>query len=115
MAERELRMTTFYLLWNEASNRLVIDKEKLKGWTVEKECQAPFWIAAKKEFGFDLTPLQKEMYDAKSNSTSASRRTIGHFEDAGKELWAAYSELQDGGEASEDTGYDLQQVLRQEG
>lgn len=106
----------FYLLWNEATNRLVIDRSKdLKGYVVQKETTASCWIDAKRKFGFELTPLQQEMLNEKNNSAQAGRRFVRHLQDAGAELRATNSSMQDRIEAGEDTGDDMQQVLREEG
>lgn len=98
----------FYLLWNEKTNRLVIDKNKdLKGYVVQKETTASCWIDAKRKLGFELTPLQQEMLHEKSNSTQAGRRFVRHLKDAGAEFRFTDEELSDGSEALEDSGVDL--------
>lgn len=102
----------FYLLWNEATNRLVIDRSKdLKGYVVQKETTASCWIDAKRKFGFELTPLQQEMLNEKNNSLKAGRRFVRHLKDAGTEFRNPDSELPDGFEAGEDSGVNLQHLL----
>lgn len=105
-------MKTYYLLFNEKTNRLVIDSCKsLAGYVVQNKVSASCWIEAKKLLGFELTPLQQEMLNEKNNRDKAGRRAVRHKQDAGAELRAAYSELQDGLEAGEDSGDSVQQVL----
>lgn len=109
-----VQLITYYLLWHPGTNRLVIDKDSsLHGYKVEKKVAAHSWIEAKKKLGFELTPLQQRMLDEKNNRAEAGRRLVRHIKDAGKELRVTDSELQDGGEVSEDSGIDLQQVLCQ--
>jgi hypothetical protein len=95
---------TYLLLWNEVTNRMVIDIIKITGYEVQKETQAASWIEAKKKFGFELTPLQQRMLDAKSNSHQAGGGLVRHEQDAGALIRATYGELPDGCEALEDTG-----------
>lgn len=106
---------TFYLLWNEITNRMVIDRVKVTGYEIQKETRAKSWVEAKKLLGFELTPMQQRMLDAKDNSDKTDRGSVRHKQDAGSLIRAAYGELPDGGEALEDTGIDLQQVLCEEG
>lgn len=102
----------FYLLWNEATNRIVIDRSPdLKGYAVQKETTASCWIDAKRKFGFELTPLQQEMLNEKNNSHQAGRRFVRHLKDAGTEFRNPDSELPDGFETGEDSGVSLQQLL----
>ena len=109
-------MKNYYLLFNEKTNRLVIDSCKsLPGYVVQRHTKASCWIEAKKLLGFELTALQQEMLNEKNNRDSAGRRSVRHKQDAGAELRSAYLEMQDRGEIGSDTGDDLQQVLCEQG
>lgn len=94
----------FYLLWHSVTNRMVIDRTKLKDYEVQKKTDALCWIEAKKNFGFELTPLQQEKLNAKSNSYQAGRRLLRDIKDAGAELWSTDGSVQDGVEIGEDAG-----------
>lgn len=55
-------MTAYYLQQWEKDGRLIIDKTfPQKAYRVIEERYADCWLAAKKEFGFELTPLQEEL------------------------------------------------------
>ena len=94
----------YYLLWNKTTNRMMIDSRTHAGWKNEKSVEASCWIEAKKLLGFELSPLQQRLLDAKDNRAEISRRTIQHKQDAGAELWLAHRELLDGIEALQAAG-----------
>ena len=105
-------MKNYYLLFNEKTNRLVIDSCKsLPGYVVQRHTKASCWIEAKKLLGFELTALQQEMLNEKNNSHQAGRRFVRHLKDAGAELRTPDSELSDGFETGEDSGVSLQHLL----
>lgn len=94
----------YFLLWNERTNKMMIDTRVRKGWKTEQKTEASCWLEAKQNFGFELTPLQKEILDAKGDRTEIGRRIVRHKQDARTELWAPDSNLFDGLEAFEDSG-----------
>ena len=94
----------YFLLWNERTNKMMIDTRVRKGWKTQERTEADSWLEAKQNFGFELSPLQKEILDAKDDRTKIGRRIVRHVQNAGSELWAADSELFDRLEALEDSG-----------
>lgn len=94
----------YFLLWNERTNKMMIDTRVRKGWKTQERTEADSWLEAKQNFGFELSPLQKDILDAKNDSIEISRRIVRHVQNAGSELWAADSELFDRLEALEDSG-----------
>ena len=94
----------YFLLWRKSDNRMMIDDHVRKGWKTEQKTEADSWLEAKQNFGFELSPLQKEILDAKDDRTKIGRRIVRHVQNAGSELWAADSNLFDGLEAFEDSG-----------
>ena len=98
----------FFLLWDPVTNRVVIDRERLKKHEVQEETEASSWIEAKRNYGFELTPLQRERLNEANNRTQAGRRLLRDLEDARDELRAADLSLQDGGKADADSGNGVQ-------
>ena len=94
----------YFLLWRKSDNRMMIDTRVRKGWKTQERTEADSWLEAKQKLGLELTPLQKDILDAKNDSIEISRRIIRHQQNAGSELWAADSELFDRLEALEDSG-----------
>ena len=94
----------YFLLWNERTNKMMIDTRVRKGWKTQERTEADSWLEAKQNFGFELSPLQKEILDAKGDRTEIGRRIVRHQQNARTELWAAYSKLFDRLEALEDSG-----------
>lgn len=94
----------YFLLRNERTNKMMIDTRVRKGWKTRKRTEADSWLEAKQNFGFELSPLQKETLDAKDDRTKIGRRIVRHQQNARTELWAAYSKLFDRREALEDSG-----------
>lgn len=94
----------YFLLWNKHTNKMMIDTRVSKGWKTQEKTEAESWLEAKQNFGFELSPLQKEILNAKNDRTKISRRIVRHVQNAGSELWAADSELFDRLEALEDSG-----------
>ena len=94
----------YFLLWNKRTNKMMIDTRVRKGWKTQERTEADSWLEAKQNFGFELSPLQKEILDAKDDRTKIGRRIVRHVQNAGSELWAAYSKLFDRLEALEDSG-----------
>lgn len=94
----------YFLLCRKSDNRMMIDTHVRKGWKTEERTEAESWLEAKQNFGFELSPLQKEILDAKDDRTKIGRRIVRHVQNAGSELWAADSELFDRLEALEDSG-----------
>ena len=94
----------YFLLWNERTNKMMIDTRVRKGWKTQERTEADSWLEAKQNFGFELSPLQKEILDAKDDRTEIGRRIVRHQQNARTELWAAYSKLFDRLEALEDSG-----------
>lgn len=70
---------TYHLLWNKRTNRMMIDNRIHDGWVVEKSTKANSWLEAKQKFGLELTPLQKDILNAKNDSAEISRRVIQHL------------------------------------
>lgn len=68
----------YFLLRNERTNKMMIDTRVRKGWKTRKRTEADSWLEAKQNFGFELSPLQKETLDAKNDSIEISRRIIRH-------------------------------------
>ena len=93
----------YFLLWNKRTNKMMIDTRVRKGWKTQERTEADSWLEAKQNFGFELSPLQKEILDAKDDRTKIGRRIVRHVQNAGSELWAADSELFDRLEALEDS------------
>lgn len=93
----------FFLLWDPVTNRIVIDREHLKGHDVQAETEANSWIEAKRDFGFELTPLQRDRLNEANNRNQAGRRLLRDLKDARDELRAADLSLQDGGEVDADS------------
>lgn len=54
-------MTTYYLMENEAEKRMMIDSKEHAGCPTVETTKARSWIAAKRNFGFELTGLQELM------------------------------------------------------
>jgi len=94
----------YFLLWNKRTNKVMIDTRVRKGWKTEEKTEAESWLEAKQNFGLELSPLQKDILDAKDDSVEISRRIIRHQQNARSELWAADSELFNRLEALEDSG-----------
>ena len=94
----------YFLLWNKRTNKMMIDTRVRKGWKTQERTEVDSWLEAKQNFGFELSPLQKEILDAKDDRTKIGRRIVRHVQNAGSELWAAYSKLFDRLEALEDSG-----------
>ena len=94
----------YFLLWRKSDNRMMITDHVRKGWKTQERTEADSWLEAKQNFGFELSPLQKEILDAKDDRTKIGRRIVRHVQNAGSELWAADSELFDRLEALEDSG-----------
>ena len=94
----------YFLLWNERTNKMMIDTRVRKGWKTQERTEADSWLEAKQNFGFELSPLQKEILDAKDDRAKIGRRIVRHKQDARTELWAPDSNLFDGLEAFEDSG-----------
>ena len=94
----------YFLLWNKRTNKMMIDTRVRKGWKTQERTEADSWLEAKQNFGFELSPLQKEILDAKDDRTKIGRRIVRHVQNAGSELWAPDSNLFDGLEALEDSG-----------
>ena len=86
----------YFLLWNKRTNQMMIDIRVRKGWKTQERTEADSWLEAKQNFGFELSPLQKEILDAKDDRTKIGRRIVRHVQNAGSELWAADSKLFDG-------------------
>lgn len=97
----------YFLLWDKSTNNMIIDTHVRKGWKTEKIVVAESWLEAKKEFGFDLSPLQQRILSEKNNSAEVGGRVVGHQQIAGIEFWLADSELQDRREAGETAGINL--------
>ena len=83
----------YFLLWNDQSNRMMIDHRTHPGWKVEKKTEADSWLEAKQKFGMELTTLQKEILNAKGNRAEISRRIIRHEQNAGAKLWSPDSRV----------------------
>lgn len=98
----------FFLLWDPVTNRIVIDREHLKGHEVQAETEAKSWIEAKQIFGFELTPLQRERLNETNNRAQAGRRLLRDLKDARDELRVTDLSLQDGGKADADSGNGVQ-------
>ena len=94
----------YFLLWNKKTNRMLIDTRVRQGWKTEQKTEATSWLEAKKNFGLELTPLQKEILDAKDDRVEIGRRIIRHQQNAGTELWPADGKLLDWSQALADTG-----------
>ena len=94
----------YFLLWNERTNKMMIDTRVRKGWKTQERTEADSWLEAKQNFGFELSPLQKDILDAKNDSIEISRRIIRHQQNARTELWPTDSELFNRFEALEDSG-----------
>ena len=94
----------YFLLWNERTNKMMIDTRVRKGWKTQERTEADSWLEAKQNFGFELSPLQKEILDAKDDRTEIGRRIIRHQQNARTELWPTDSELFNRFEALEDSG-----------
>lgn len=94
----------YFLLWRKSDNRMMITDHVRKGWKTEQKTEASCWLEAKQNFGLELTPLQKEILDAKGDRTEIGRRIVRYKQDARTELWAPDSNLFDGLEAFEDSG-----------
>ena len=94
----------YFLLWNKRTNKMMIDTHVRKGWKTEERTEAESWLEAKQKLGLELTPLQKDILDAKNDSIEISRRIIRHQQNARTELWPTDSELFDRLEALEDSG-----------
>ena len=94
----------YFLLWNKRTNQMMIDTRVRKGWKTQERTEADSWLEAKQKLGLELTPLQKDILDAKNDSIEISRRIIRHQQNARTELWAPDSNLFDGLEAFEDSG-----------
>lgn len=94
----------YFLLWCKSDNRMMIADHVRKGWKTEQKTEASCWLEAKQNFALELTPLQKEILDAKGDRTEIGRRIVRHKQDARTELWAPDSNLFDGLEAFEDSG-----------
>ena len=77
----------YFLLWNERTNKMMIDTRVRKGWKTQERTEADSWLEAKQNFGFELSPLQKEILYAKDDRTKISRRIIRHQQNARTELW----------------------------
>ena len=56
-------MTEYLLQDCPKEQRFIIDEKTHPGCTTEKVTHASCWIEAKKNFGFDLTPVQKDLLD----------------------------------------------------
>ena len=54
-------MKTFYLQDCEKQNRMIIHSEELTGCVTDRTTQASSWLQAKKNLGFELTPMQEEL------------------------------------------------------
>jgi hypothetical protein len=52
-------MNTYYLIYSKVERREIISTYIIPGCTVLQNCEATCWIAAKKEFGYPLTDVQK--------------------------------------------------------
>ena len=68
----------YFLLWNKTTNQMMIDTRVRKGWTTEKKTEAESWLEAKQKLGLELTPLQKDILDAKNDRAEISRRIVRH-------------------------------------
>ena len=67
-AESEDSMKTFYLQDCEKQNRMIIHSEELTGCVTDRTTQASSWLQAKKNLGFELTPMQEELRTGRAAS-----------------------------------------------
>lgn len=98
---------TYYLLWNQRTNRMMIDDRVHDGWEVQNSAEVDNWIKAKKKFGFELTSLQKEILDAKDDRAEISRRVVRHVQNAWSKLRPTHVGVQNRIEASLVRGFYL--------
>ena len=98
---------TYYLLWNQRTNRMMIDDRVHDGWEVQNSVEADNWIKAKKKFGFEFTSLQKEILDAKDDRAEISRRVVRHVQNAWSQLRPTHVCVQNRIEASLVRGFYL--------
>ena len=66
----------YFLLWRKSDNHMMIDTRVRKGWKTQERTEADSWLEAKQNFGFELSPLQKEILDAKDDRTKIGRRIV---------------------------------------
>ena len=64
-------MTTYHLLFNEETNRLVIHSDSIQGYRIESSVEASSWIEAKKLLDFELTTMQQMMLDERKLKEAA--------------------------------------------
>ena len=81
-----MKQDTYHMLWSSDTNRIIIHTTVLSGYISQRTVRASCWIAAKKKLGFDLTPLQEEMLNAKNNSAAPHRGTVVNLKDARTKL-----------------------------